>query len=200
MQYAWYLIRQNIHSVLKGDPSLAVELSHPHIEGTPPVKIQRAAVQPLQQTVPLPMLMSIPCSSSSPTGKYTPNAFEDLSQDVPPVVQLNGDDEQANLLGGGNIDNALMSTQLEIPTMDRGTYITDDPSGDEEAIQLPYILTPSELRLDAVTAPGAAGDLHSEAGLRAIMSAVLDYMMMLDDQNMFSAPVGLIIYYSNRNL
>lgn len=85
----------------------------------------------------------------------------------------------------------MRSTRLEIPTMDRGTYISDEPSGDEQVIQLPYILTPSELHQATATARGAAGEVLSGPGLRAIMNAVLDYMMMLDDLGQFASPVNL---------
>lgn len=80
----------------------------------------------------------------------------------------------------------LTSTRLEIPAMDRATYINDDLSGEEEAIQLPYILTAEQLR-QAVAAERAV--VHSGPGLRAIMFAVLDYMAHLDDQGLFGSPV-----------
>lgn len=44
MQFGWYLTLQNIQSVLKGDPSLAVELKPPHLEGGSKVDPAREAV------------------------------------------------------------------------------------------------------------------------------------------------------------
>lgn len=81
---------------------------------------------------------------------------------------------------------SLTSTRVEIPSMDRGYYINDEPEGEDEAIELPYILTPQQIR-QAVDAEMV--DLHSGPGLRVIMNLVLGYMEMLDDQGQFASPV-----------
>lgn len=78
------------------------------------------------------------------------------------------------------------SSRFEIPAMDRGYYVNDDPDEEDDVIQLPYILTPQQIR-QAVAAERA--DVHSGPGLRVIMNLVLDYMEMLDDQGQFASPV-----------
>lgn len=167
MQYAWYLLRQNIQSVLQDDPSLAVELQHPHIEGTAPVMIKKTNVPDV--------VAAAPPSTTAPRAEGLQEQAMPTPAPAPPAA--------APLVRANKDISCAPCTQV---AGSAGRHRADN-----SLILLPHLLTRKKL-----LARLAAVDLKAASAQRTAMQLVWAYFTALDTQGYFAGPVRVYNFCS----